>query len=261
MKATGRFVFSILAILAISLASQAQAQPQANGYARTSTIMVGHEKKFIPWDQMNGMLVEVDGLAWGGFEKGLGLHLRLTQDDEVYLENQNLSEADLNGRLLNVVGIFRKKRMEKAPPGAQGTNESFDYYTIEVIAARKIEKVEQYQVLPARGEWIVPGMPIAEALQKVQARKLTTLLTTPVKARGISSLHSFQVSASRTLSLGEAQGRIVDVWEHPANTYQRDDKQGTVLRGYDLSTMKAAEIPIPSPRKDQLAIPPGGSFR
>jgi hypothetical protein len=263
MKAIGRFDFSILAILAIiSLAGHVHAQPMANGYARTSTVMVGNEKKFIPWDQLDNTLVEVEGLAWGAFDKGLGEHLKLAQNDEVYLENIGLTNTDLNGRLLNVVGTFRKKRVEKAPSGAQGYGESFDYYSIDVIAARKIDKVEQYQVLPPRGEWIIPGMPIAEALQKVQARKLPAFQQTLLKVQAGSALHPFQVSAKSNLYLGETQGQVASVIEHlPNDPQQQADDQWLVLRGYDLSTMKAAEIPNPPPKKDQLAIPPGGSFR
>lgn len=245
MKATRRFDFSILAILAfISLTGSAHAQPLANGYARTSTVMVGYEKKYIPWEQFDKTLVEVEGVAWGTADKGLGEHLVLTQNDIVYLENIDLLNTDLDGRLLNVVGIFRKKRVEKAPPGAQGYGQSFDYYSIEVIAARKIEKVEQYQVLPARGEWIVPGMLAAEALQKVQARQWPEYHRSVTAARDDSQSRAFQINAALLLKLTVLNGKLIGVSEiHLSDSGTRYPFEKHVeLRGYELPPLAAAKV-------------------
>ena len=245
MNAIGRFKLSILAILAsISWLGHAQAQPLANGYARTSTMMVGHEKKYIPWEQFDGHLVEVEGLAWGGADKGLGEHLRLAQNDEVYLENLNTTNTDLDGRLLNVVGIFRKKHMEKAPPGAQGYGESFGYFSIEVIAVRRIEKVEQYQVLPARHEWIVPGMPAAEVLQKIQSRQWPVYHRSQiVSGAPDTKLHAFQINAARVLDLAERDGKITYVAETQLirNGTIYPSEKSINLRGFELPPLTAAK--------------------
>lgn len=240
MRIFSRLTYLIVAVSFYSTLTYG-ASPQS------SMIMDGPgQKREISWDQMTDALVEVEGLAWGASDKGLGAHLKLAQNDEVYLENIDLTNTDLNGRLLNVVGTLRKKRMEKAPPGAQGYGHSFDYYTIEVIAARKIEKVDQYQILPPRGEWIVPGMPMAEALKKVQARKIPALQQTLLKAQAGSTLHTFQASAKSNLYLGETQGQVVGVIEHlPNDPQQQADDQWFMLRGYNVSTLKAAEIPVP----------------
>lgn len=244
MKAIRRFALKILATLAsIALFGNAQAQPLANVSRQESSIMVGYEKKFIPWEQFDGKLVEVEGMAWGGAAKGLGAHLRLAQNDEVYLENLNLTNADLDGRLLNVVGIFRKKRVEKAPPGAQGYGESFDYYTIDVIAVRRIEKVEQYQVLPARGEWIVLGMPAAQALQKVQTRGWPEYHRSVTAARDGSQSRAFQINAALLLNLTELNGIIIGVSEiHLSNSGTKYPfEKHVALRGFELPPLAAAK--------------------
>jgi hypothetical protein len=234
MKTSSLLHCFIVAVLFHST-SASSASPQ------TSRVMDGPGRiRDIPWEQFDNQLVEVEGLAWGAFDKGLGAHLRLAQNDEVYLENIDLTNTDLNGRLLNLVGVFRKKRVEKAPPGAQGYGESFDYYSIDVVAARKIEKVEQYQVLPPRNEWILPGMPVAQILQKLQARNWD-LKDGVAAAPDGSKLHNYQIEGRRFLGFKELNGQIINIWEFQYNQGQPLQSRTINLRGFELPPLTAAK--------------------
>ena len=57
---------TITALIAIILV------PAAFSSAQISTYTVDNTKKEIAWNDMEDQIVDVDGLAWGAFEKGLG---------------------------------------------------------------------------------------------------------------------------------------------------------------------------------------------
>ena len=97
--------------------------PLGNALAQTSikidpgshsTVVERGGKRTIAWNDMIDRIVDVDGLAWGAFHKGLGSHLVLPHG-KVYLSNTDLLKSDLNGRLVRVTGILRKSHVSAAP--------------------------------------------------------------------------------------------------------------------------------------------------
>jgi hypothetical protein len=101
-----------------------------------------------PWDDLLGKRVVAEGLAWGAFAKGLGEHVIL-EDAKVYVRKIDYLKHDLDGRLVRVTGVLRRQRMTKAPPGAQGYSDGFDYYVIEADGAEVIDQVNELRVKEA----------------------------------------------------------------------------------------------------------------
>ncbi len=90
-------------------------------------------------DNAVGREVIVEGLAWGYMNKGLSNWVMTGQGQRLYISGIDFEQ--LNGRLVRLTGTLRKKRMEAAPPGAQGYGRAFEYFTIEVTSAEVIDQV------------------------------------------------------------------------------------------------------------------------
>jgi hypothetical protein len=88
-----------------------------------------------------GSEITVEGLAWGYMNKGLSDWLTTGAGMRIYASG--VDYEDLNGRLVRFTGILHKRRMEAAPPGAQGYGQAFDYYEIEVAKAAMIDRVQK----------------------------------------------------------------------------------------------------------------------
>ena len=76
------------------------AMPLGNALAQTSikidsgphsTVVERGGKRTIAWNDMIDRIVDVDGLVWGAFHKGLGSHLVLPHG-KVYLSNTDLGD-------------------------------------------------------------------------------------------------------------------------------------------------------------------------
>ncbi len=116
----------------------------------------------VPWSKYDGQVVTVEGLVWGIHSKGLGAHVVLASPNpRVYLEASQLSEK-MNGRLCRVHGVLHHRIMKKAPKGAQGYSNDFDYYAIKVYTLELIDQVQSEQLLLSDDEWVRPGMGVAE---------------------------------------------------------------------------------------------------
>lgn len=87
-----------------------------------------------------GKRIQVEGLAWGAFAKGLGERIVLPSGDKFYLTGKNYLRKHPNGSLVRLVGRLSIKTMEPAPPGAQGYTQRFRYYSVEVESFELIDK-------------------------------------------------------------------------------------------------------------------------
>ena len=93
-----------------------------------------------PWKPLVNQTITADGLAWGAMEKGLGQRVIL-DDGLIYLKNPDFLKHKINGKLIRVSGVLRLRRMNAAPPGAQGYARPFSYYALEVINWKLIDTV------------------------------------------------------------------------------------------------------------------------
>lgn len=90
-----------------------------------------------------GKRVVIEGLGWGAGSKGLGERVVLPSGKRIYFTGSRYSKLHRNGRLVRVVGTISVKRMQPAPPGAQGYTKAFDYFVIDVESIDVIEEITQ----------------------------------------------------------------------------------------------------------------------
>jgi hypothetical protein len=126
----------------------------ASAAAQSSQIVTGNSKKSILWSAMVGKSVTVEGLAWGGYSKGLGQHLILPYG-RVYIRGFRFAKQfsksrkpNFNGRLISIIGILRKGHVKKALPGEQGSGSDFDYFYIDSKSWKIVERLTNPQILP-----------------------------------------------------------------------------------------------------------------
>ena len=199
-----------------------------------STYVERGQKRTISWNDMIGSLVEVDGLAWGAFEKGLGSHLVLPRG-KIYLENSDLVASDLNGRLARVAGVLRKSRVDAAPKYAQGYSQAFEYYYLDVVDISQVAKLEFDQLLPTKNDWIRPGVTAEDAERMIKDRNLNEhLLALRTPARG-EITKSYLVSEGIVIVYRILDGRVISVWKIKLNDLaKRIDDEWITLKGFKL---------------------------
>ena len=202
-----------------------------------STFVEGGTKRTIAWNDMVDRVVDVDGLAWGAMEKGLGAHLVLAngQNGKVYLKGTNLLEADLNGRLVRVTGVFRKARMEAAPKFAQGYSEPFDYFYLDVVQISPVDRLEMDQLLPTENDWVLPGVAAADVERMIQSRGLQEYPLALRASTDGSTTKSFLVSDGLVLAYQVLDGRVTSVSKILLNEpAARIDDEWVSLNGFKL---------------------------
>jgi len=89
-----------------------------------------------------GKRIMAEGLAWGEGAKGLGERVVLPTGTPLYFTGAKYRERHRNGRTIRVAGVLTIKKMSKAPPGAQGYGNDFNYYSLEVETIEVIDKVD-----------------------------------------------------------------------------------------------------------------------
>ena len=186
-------------------------------YGQESSRVTKKGREIISWSDFDGQVVIVDGLAWGTFGKGLGRHLILTSGYKVYLHGDDFDQASLDGCLLRVCGVLQKKRMEKAPPGAQGYGEAFDYYTIDIVSSERIDRVEKDQMLPSPGDWIKPGMTSKAASDLITSYGFPEFDSGFPLLRDGSTPKAFQTSKNELIIIYESKGKVRTVAKVPMN--------------------------------------------
>lgn len=205
-------------------------------FSQSSFYIDGNTKHTVAWDDMVGSIVEFDGMAWGAFEKGLGAHVVMPRN-KVYLEGVNLLKNDFNGRLIRVAGVLRKTHVERAPKGAQGYSQSFEYFYVDAIAASRIDKVSLDQLLPTKDDWIVPGMSSEAADKVITARKFEPYLLALAAAKDGSETKSFLVSKGVVIVYRVLNGNVVSVSSVQLNGAGKLDDQWMAVRGFRLPTL------------------------
>ena len=223
-------LIAILALPACNVFGQAASKIDAGPH---STFVERGQKRSIAWNDMTGRLVDVDGLAWGAFEKGLGSHLVLPRG-KIYLRNTDLLDSDLNGRLVRVTGILKKSRVDPAPKNAQGYSQSFEYYYLDIVHVSRIEKLELDQLLPTKNDWILPGVTAENAERMIQARKLDEYLLALRAPTDGSTTKSYLVSDGLVLVYRVLDGRIASVSKIKLNKPGKIDDEWISVNGFKL---------------------------
>jgi hypothetical protein len=100
-----------------------------------------------PYNRENDKEVTLQGVAWGLHAKGLGIRVMTPDGMPVYFDPKDVETGkdfeQWQGRLIEVTGILRKRKMEAAPRRAQGYGSAFEYLVVERAKIRGIDKVEQ----------------------------------------------------------------------------------------------------------------------
>lgn len=201
-----------------------------------STFVEGGTKRTIAWNDMVDRVVDVDGLAWGALEKGLGSHLVLanSQNGKVYLRGADLLEADLNGRLVRVSGVLRKTRVEAAPKFAQGYSKPFEYFYLDVVQISPIDRLELDQLLPTENDWVLPGSAVADVERMIQSRSLEAYTLALRASTDGSTTKSFLVSDGLVLACRVLDGRVISVSKILLNEPGKMDDEWVSINGFKL---------------------------
>ena len=222
----------ILALAALILV------PAAFSSAQVSTHIVDNTKKEIAWNDMVDQIVDVDGLAWGAFEKGIGPYAVLPRG-RVYLKNLDLLNTDFNGRLIRVSGVLRKSRVEPAGKFAQGYSQPFEYFYIEIISASRIDKLEHDQLLPTEHNWIVAGLSADTAAKYIADRNLQPYALSLAAPNDRSTSHSYLVSDGLVLTYRVQDGRVSTVTKIHLNSIGKSDDKRVSVKGFKLPPVQA----------------------
>lgn len=204
-----------------------------NANSQTSTYIEGGRKHTVAWDDMMGSIVEVDGLAWGAFDKGLGPHVVMA-NHKIYLENIDLIEADLNGRLVRITGVLRKSRVDPAPRGAQGYSQPFEYYYLDTVAVNNIDKVKLDQLRPSKDDWIVPGLSADAAAKLIADRNMQAYPLALAAEKYGSETHSHLVSDRVVVVYRIINGTVSSVSQINLNGIGKVDDDWVQLPGFRL---------------------------
>ena len=222
------------------------AMPLGNALAQTSikidsgphsTVVERGGKRTIAWNDMIDRIVDVDGLVWGAFHKGLGSHLVLPHG-KVYLSNTDLLKSDLNGRLVRVTGILRKSHVSAAPKGSQGYSQPFGYYSLDVVEITRIEKLQLDQLLPTKNDWIVPSVSAENVAQMIQDRNLKEYLLALRASTDGSTTKSYLVSDGLVLVYRILNGRIASVSKIKLNKPGKVDDEWISVNGVKLPPVR-----------------------
>ncbi len=205
-------------------------------YGQESSRVTENGREVISWADLDGQVVTVDGLVWGTFGKGLGRKLILTNGYKVYLHGEEFNQAELDGCLLRICGVLQKKRMEKAPPGAQGYGGAFDYYTIDIVSSERIDRVEKDQLLPSPGDWIKPGMSWKAASELLVPYGFPAYKNAlpPLPDRSVP--HAYQISEQQVLVIYELKGQV--------RTVARVRLNGQIKGKTELEELAAYLLPL-----------------
>ena len=224
------FLIAIFALPACNVFGQAAVKIDDGP---NSTFMERGQKRTIAWNDMTGRLVDIDGLAWGAFEKGLGSHLVLP-NGKVYLKNADLLNSDQNGRLVRATGVLRKSRVDAAPKSAQGYAQPFEYYSLDVVEIVRIEKLELDQLLPTKNDWILSGSSAENVSLMIQNRKFNEYLLALRAATDGSTTKSYLVSDGIVLAYRVLDGRVVSVSKIKLNEPGKGDDEWITISGFKL---------------------------
>lgn len=206
----------------------------ASVFAQSSTYVdAKSQRRIVKWDDMVSRVIEVDGLAWGAQSKGLGAHLVLP-NGKVYLRSINLTDSDLNGRLIRISGVLRKASTGPAPKGAQGYSERIDYFYVQPIEATRIDKVVRHQLLPSPHDWIVPGISIDEANALVRSRGLTKYGLALAASPDGSMAHSYRLGDNEVVVFYELNGQVKSVAKVQVSRVGRGGDKWTSVLGCRL---------------------------
>jgi hypothetical protein len=104
-----------------------------------SEVIAGEREPLLK--QLVGVKIAIEGLAWGEGAKGLAEHVLLPSGACVYFPEGAVIKDFSNGRLVRVTGKLEIRQMMKAPPGAQGYSETFDYYVVSDYQITLIKRV------------------------------------------------------------------------------------------------------------------------
>lgn len=92
------------------------------------------------WDDISGHRVAVEGVAWGSSDKGLGQHVFL-HEGIVYVDGDDVSKLDADGKIVRVVGTLRIEHVKKSPPTVQGYAADFDAFIIKPDSVKVLDRL------------------------------------------------------------------------------------------------------------------------
>ncbi|MCK5707678.1 MAG: hypothetical protein KAI43_08495 [Candidatus Aureabacteria bacterium] len=89
-----------------------------------------------------GKRIQIDGIAWGAFAKGLGERVVLSSGDKIYLSGKEYLKKHTEGKLVRIIGVLSIKKVKPVSKYEQGYTSSFIYYSLEVESFELIDVVE-----------------------------------------------------------------------------------------------------------------------
>jgi len=93
-----------------------------------------------PWRDLVGKRVEVEGLAWGVFEKGPGEYVILNKA-VVYVRDAKFLRAKAEGKLVRVRGVLDVRQIEAAEANAGGVGRQRQIFELHEVKWEFIDKV------------------------------------------------------------------------------------------------------------------------
>jgi hypothetical protein len=98
------------------------------------------QKDTRPWREIVGRKVAVEGIARTGYH-GLGDIVATVDGDEVHLRNVDVDKENAGGKLIRVIGILEKERIEGIRHyGDAGFAGDFDAYYIRVTEWKVLDR-------------------------------------------------------------------------------------------------------------------------
>lgn len=144
-----RASFVVLALVALScgvlVAQQANRQPeQLRGpqYYSHEPAVDNRKPDAKSWESYLGKQVQVEGLACGLFDKGVGPYLVMADGAMCYVQGLDDKPTEFDGRIVRAKGTLTKRTYEKSPPTSQGFAESFFVYALDDAKLTKLDKAE-----------------------------------------------------------------------------------------------------------------------
>lgn len=100
----------------------------------------GTKPMAVPWREVVGKRVEVQGIAWGVFEKGAGEYIILNKA-VVYTKDAGFLKASASGRLVKASGVLTLRKVKGGGMTSSGPNSDRDIFELAEIKWEFIDNV------------------------------------------------------------------------------------------------------------------------
>jgi len=94
----------------------------------------------IAWKDAVGKSIVVQGIAWGGFEKGLGPYVIMNRS-VLYVDSTRYPAVKLQGRPVELKGKLIVRNVPASKPGAQGYRRSLRVFLIQPTEYKILDRI------------------------------------------------------------------------------------------------------------------------